>query len=243
MIVAGGPIRNRAWCVRDHVLAIDAAAHEADEDLRYCYVLGDSTDDTHEALLAALRETRRKYYLVNRPDPAGVGHSRDSSARYDLHNLARARQQWVDIAKLNEPTHLWSVDSDVIVHPSSLSQLLAANCHMSGARVRLSEHNPDVYNCMMFWGHDAQPYRYGSRHEAGLADWLYPVPCYWVGACILYRTEVFTELGCAYFDDSIASTHPLRMEELGIVRKLRSLDIRPQWVPSARTTHLMTPPA
>lgn len=244
MIVAGGPIRNRAWCVRDHVLALDAAAREADVDLRYCYVLGDSTDGTHDTLLSALRETRRKYYIIYRPDPDGIGHSRDGEHRYSLHNLAQARQQWVDVSILNSPSHLWSVDSDIIVHQSSLSQLLAAGCYMAGARVQLSELNPDIYNVMFQWDQSpigpGQPYRGGNEHK--FAGWVHPIPCTWTGACVLYRSEVFTELGCQYWNDDIAATNPLRMEELSIVRKLRDNNIRPWWVPAARTTHLMTAP-
>lgn len=241
MIVAGGPIRNRAWCVRDHVLALDAAAREADVDMIYCYVLGDSTDDTNTALLSAIKKTGRCFTIIDRSDPPDAGHSRTGTPRYSLHNLAQARQQWVSVSLCDVPSHLWSVDSDIIVHPSSLVHLLDSYAHMAGARVNLSQHNPNIYNCMTRWAHDAQPYRNGDEHKC--ANFIYPIQCAWTGACVLYRAEVFDDLGCEYYNSTIANTHPLRMEELEIVRKLRDNGIKPVWVPAARTTHLMVPTA
>jgi hypothetical protein len=227
----------------EHVSAIDRAATEAGVDLAYCYIVGTSTDDTYGKLSRALTATKRRNVIRRMTDPTGVGYSRNADNRYDMHHLARTRQLWVDEVLECYPdiSHLWSVDSDIIVDPQCLHHLLAAQVRMAGARVHLSEHNPNIYNVMTQWGRDNQPYR--SGHEHAYADYLRKVPATWVGACVLYEQEVFTDLECAYYDDDVANTRPLRMEELSIVRHLRRIGDGPWWVPMAHTTHLMTPPA
>ena len=244
LVVAGGPIRQRAWCVERHVQALHQAALHAGVELFYNYVVGESSDGTAGELAKAIQATGRDYGLTWVDNPPGVGHTRDHGNRYSMHYLTQLRQQWVDMSP-PDATHLWAVDSDIIVRAPTLRRLIDADGLMVGANVRLSEHNSNVRNVMFEWRGDytsGEPYRTGREHYfVGHND---TVRASWVGACVLYRRSVFDENGfdCRYDEPSVLTQPSIRMEELGILRKLRVRGVVPWWCPDARTNHLMTVP-
>jgi hypothetical protein len=228
-VVGGGVVRQRSWCIARHVAALDACGVDA-----FTYVVGDSTDGTNDVLSGALAATTKPNLTVVRHDPTDAGWDR-VEPRYSMANLAAARQVWVESVLYAFPhaTHLWSCDSDIIPDDNVLQLLLGANWPvMVGANVALNS-ALTARNVMTAWN-DGQPYRKAGDADLTLCD--APVGCTWTGACVLYGRSVFEPVdvgGCSFTDGD-----PTRMEEMGIVTRLRSLGISPLWQPLARTQHL-----
>lgn len=233
-VVAGGPIRNREEVVGDHVLALDKAGVDA-----FLYVLGTCIDNTPTLLHLALQETGKPGVIVHRSDPEGVGWDRgyEGRPRYDMVNVAKARQRWVNEVMTNFPTatHLWSCDSDIIVAPECLTRLLAGGAPdtlMIGANVRLS---PGAWNFMLGLNDNDVPVRNG--HEGEATNAANPIPVTWTGSCVLYARKLFETVEEGGLGARYDVGDPSRFEEAGIMETLRAKDRCAWWAARARTEH------
>lgn len=218
-VVAGGIVRNRAWCLPQHLDAVEANSPD-----KLAYVTGDNTDDT-AAILA------RRAWSLNR-DTGFPGHKRDPGPlRYDATNMANLRNLWASQAVMGnaELTHLWVVDSDVIPEPDCLSKLLALDKPVVAAHVPLMDGVTPIW--MKAWDIDTDlPRRNGAERYA-----VNPQYCTLVGGCYLIRRDAWDE-GLRWSPTEIS-------EDGGFARSARDLGIEMWAHPGARTQHLMKEPA
>lgn len=228
-VVAGCPIRDRAWAIPDWVSAMRAQTRPPDLMIM---LVEDSPAD-----IAALEKcgfkpphlTSDGYYFTL---PAGEGGSQriPGPNRYSMSNLARARNRLVDlIVELVPATHFWSCDSDIRPSPTTLEKLLAANKQVIGAPVRTSE---TVWTFMSDY-RTGEPWRTGHEHllmEHGQLTGR-PFEASFVGACVLHDLGVFSS--ARYAD------HP-RGEDLPFCMALFASFISIWLHPTAHTLHHMS---
>lgn len=230
-VVAGGIVRNRAWCLPQH---LDAVANNAGvREMFYC--TGDNEDSTVEIL------SDFAYLPINR-DGGGLdamihntghpGYKRDPGPfRYDAANMAFLRNLWAEeaIKRWSDLTHLWVVDSDVIPEPDCLSKLLALDKPVVAAHVPLMDGVTPIW--MEGWGLTSDlPRRTGSERKR-----IKPQTCTLVGGCYLIRRDAWDK-GLRWSPTEIS-------EDGGFARSARDLGIEMWAHPGARTQHLMRDPA
>lgn len=208
-MIAGGIVRNRAWCLDRHLDAVFANRPGA-----AFYVTGDNIDDT----VAILR--RRTSVLEH--STGFPGYERSGEHRYHSSNMGPLRNLWASEAVLRWPslTHLWVVDSDVIPRPDALSRLLAINKDVVGAWV------PGCTPCAG-WDMDThQAARTGKEHlEDG------PFPATMLGGCYLISRSAW-DRGLRWGE------HP-QGEDGFLGDSARALGISLWADPGARCDHLM----
>jgi GT2 family glycosyltransferase len=134
-VLIGCPVRDRAW-ILPHYLAHLYRLEYPKELSTLCFVLNDSTDGTQAILEDFARahehEYRRiKLVLFNQGAEKDVRQA-DIRRRVFL-TLAKARNRFLE--ELGDEDYLFSVDSDVLVPPSALTELLACDKDIVAARI------------------------------------------------------------------------------------------------------------
>jgi len=167
-IAIGCPVRNRAWILPDYLAALQAIEHPAKQ---YLFLENDSTDETWRTIwdwLYALpsprtvswqvdehhSERRQDGLLVSKRSDEAPGHRRGEYGANAYAHLAAVRNRFIDLF-LSETTaqFLISVDSDVIVPPNILEQLLQLaddNTIVAAAISNIPDRPLDGYTCGNF---------------------------------------------------------------------------------------------
>jgi len=129
-IVIGCPIRNRQWVLYDYLDAIYNLDYDKKEII-LCFLINDSIDGSFSIISNFISKNRNKYadIILN-----NVEYGADSCDRRLGRNLekfkhfAKIRNKWVDLFKeIKNISHVFSVDSDVIIPKDSLKKLLSNN--------------------------------------------------------------------------------------------------------------------
>lgn len=221
-VVAGGPVRNRAWCLPKHLDAVSSCLSSGDEQY-YC------TGDNQDVTLGILTSRGIPFLLRDTGHP---GYKRDPGPfRYDAANMALLRNLWAEEAIKRWPdlTHLWVVDSDVIPALDCLSKLLSLDKPVVAAHVPLMDGVTPIW--MEGWNiHTDLPRRNGWEREQ-----VVPRPCTLVGGCYLIRRDAWDK-GLRWSPTEIS-------EDGGFARSARVLGIEMWAHPGARTQHLTKEPA
>lgn len=221
-VVAGGPVRNRAWCLPQHLDAVISNLDLGDDLL---YLTGDNEDST----TAVLSDYRVEFFVCDTGHP---GYKRDPGPfRYDAANMALLRNLWAEgaIKRWPDLTHLLVVDSDVIPEPDCLSKLLALDKPVVAAHVPLMDGVTPIW--MEGWDANADlPRRSGEERYR-----TEPQRCTLVGGCYLIRRDAWGA-GLRWSPTEIS-------EDGGFARSARDLGIEMWAHPGARTQHLMKEPA
>lgn len=204
-VMIGCPVRNRAWILPrylEHLAGLDYPRHL----LEYCFIINDCSDHSAEILdeFAARPGIRAQLiHADNKPVSAAAlsfgasstagrsipGHAR---GRYSLSRLAALRNILLEAFIASDCQYLLSVDSDILVPPQTLRELLADNCQVVSALVcnghQLSD--PDIYNNLRRVGDHYEFIRYFPR------DRIFPVDC--TGAAYLIGRDVIEDYGVRY---------------------------------------------
>lgn len=170
-VVAGGIVRNRAWCLIEHLRAVDKCLGRETSWFEKFYLTGCNNDDT----AAVLAEFDTVTFL-NKPE------YRRHAERpyYSSEHMGALRNEWANIALFLWPklTHLWVVDSDVIPSDDCLARLLEVDKPVVGAWVP---------GCTPAEGLDeaaGQARRTGLEHRHNG-----PFPATMLGGCYLIRRD------------------------------------------------------
>lgn len=119
-IAIGCPVRNRAWVLDDYLSALHAIDYPYKE---YLFLLNNNEDASGTKLQAFMQE--HKGLLYERYDEAAPGHRREEYNANGYSHLAAVRNAFVDLFLQNTTCdYLFSIDSDIIVPPDIILQLL-----------------------------------------------------------------------------------------------------------------------
>jgi len=214
IIVAGGPVRDRAWMLPLHIKAVRANK----PNLLY-YLEGDSIDGT-KLVLSSMQVNYEQYDL-------GLAGGRGSDGYKELWKV---RNRWAERALELWPnlTHLWVVDSDVIPGPFVLKKLLAVDKDVVGAHVPIMNGFTPIHmdHYVIDDPGGFRGFRLGSEYQSNT-----PHKCYLVGGCYLIKKEAL-EKGLRW------GPHP-QGEDGYIANQCRELGLD-MWVdPTAKCLHIM----
>ncbi|MDD3893546.1 MAG: hypothetical protein PHU36_00780 [Syntrophomonadaceae bacterium] len=145
-ILIGCPVRNRAWILPEYLECLENIDYPADK-IKFCFIVNDSIDDTEAILTEFSRRSLSPVQIINTPDSKNNGHQRGT---YRLEQLAKLRNLLLEKFFQSECEYLLSVDSDILVPPSIIRQLLSRDCLIISALVCNGHHINDssIYNVM-----------------------------------------------------------------------------------------------
>lgn len=183
----GCPVRNRAWilpCYLDGLLNLNYP----ERLLEYTFIVNDCTDDT----LRILQD-----FALNCSTPVHIvvkdlgSKTRSTRGGYNLGGLVVLRNELLKIFLTSRCTHLFSVDSDIMVRSDSLRRLLDLDLPVVSALVRNDHHLGDLgfYNILHNKNGQLLPITSFQRGQ------VIPVDC--TGAAYLIKREVI-EAGVRY---------------------------------------------
>jgi len=207
--MAGCPVRNRAWVLPTYLTALTQMDYPA-EAIEFCFVINNCQDETPVILGDFARSCPSPVRLVedNHSRPGGYKRGYYSLARLaDLRN--RLLREFLD----STCTHLFSVDSDIILPAFALRQLLADKCPVVSALVCNGHEleDPALFNVL---NREADgSYRHIRNIPAGA---LFPVDC--TGAACLIAREVIEKYGVRYTSDKGA-------EDIGFCEEVRRMGL------------------
>jgi glycosyltransferase involved in cell wall biosynthesis len=212
-VLVGAPVRNRAWILQRHIDAIKAQ----DIPFETCYVVNDCTDETESIL-------RRNGFRCVRYDLGDVATADPTRNGYSYANLAELRNRLLDEFLASDCEYLFSVDTDIIIPPGTISRLMQHGVDIVSALIPNSP-SMDAYNIMRHIGGGVY------QHILDWTDGLMEVDA--TGAVYLIRRDVI-EAGVRY------GWHP-QGEDLYFCREARRRGFRLWCDTSIRPVHVYGP--
>ena len=130
MIVIGCPLRNRQWILHEYLDAIYNLDYPKKE-IVLCFLINDSIDGSFNIISTFFNRNRDKYADIVFSNLEYGADSCDRELGRTLEkfeHFALIRNKWVDLFKdVKKVSHVFSVDSDVIVSKDALKKLLSNN--------------------------------------------------------------------------------------------------------------------
>ncbi len=206
-VFIASPVRNRAWVLPAFLDSLEKLDHPA-EAVSHHFLINDCVDASGQILRDWA--SRRQRAVVEEVRTGVVGWNRYQYPHYDFRNLARLRNHLLERFLASGSSHLFSVDSDVLVPPHALRYLLRAErpvvaaviANLPGCSVEASS----AHNFLL-----RRDGRY--RHEPGVPTGIFEVDL--TGAVVLIRREVI-EAGARYGEHSSG-------EDLAFCRQTQAL--------------------
>lgn len=184
-VMIGCPVRNRAWILPQYLQHLTALDYPP-EQVEYCFVINDSQDETEALLHAFARRFPARLLYDNSSRPGGW-----QRGYYQFGRLAELRNRLLEAFLQSECDYLFSVDSDILVPPQALQQLVQTGRDVVSALVCNGAGIGDdqFYNIFNWDDGRLLPIRQFPR------DQVFPVDC--TGAACLIKRRVI-ETGARY---------------------------------------------
>lgn len=198
-------MRNRAWILPTYLTALTQLDYPM-EAIEFCFIINDCQDKTPAILVDFARSCRSPVRLVEENHSRPGGYKRGF---YSLSRLADLRNRLLSEFLDSSCTHLFSVDSDIIVPPFALRQLLADNCPVVSALVCNGHELGDQGLFNVLNREEGGSYRHVRDIPAGC---LFQVDC--TGAACLIAREVIEKYKVRYLSDKGA-------EDIGFCEEAR----------------------
>jgi cellulose synthase/poly-beta-1,6-N-acetylglucosamine synthase-like glycosyltransferase len=180
-VMIGCPVRDRAWVLPqylDRLQKLDKSLAE----VRYCFIINNCSDASPQILTEFARQVPERVDLIFKdyPDPGGF-----RRGEYNFSRLAELRNLLLQAFLESDCDYLFSLDSDILVPPYTLTQLLKDKCDVVSALVCNGREIGDlrIYNIL------ARGREGNYRHMVHFPrDQIFPVDC--TGAAYLIRRGV-----------------------------------------------------
>lgn len=143
MIFAGCPIQNREKYVEGYLEAFENQTYPL-KDIHMCFLVNDSIDGTLNKLIKYKEDHNfGKFTII---DLTGFGYTDKPGNRAinEYKQIARIRNIWLD--RLNTETHIFSVDSDIIIPKNTLERLIAHKLDICSLLINNSLQDGEAYN-------------------------------------------------------------------------------------------------
>ena len=141
LIYIGSPVRNahgedetKAWILPEYLDGILRLDYPKDR-ITLSFLVNDCVDNSLDLLLN-LRNAYKDQYrkiIVNSVDFKVLNYIRTGGARVGYDHLAMIRNLWLD--SLSDEDYIFSVDTDIVMLPNTLSTLLSHNLDMCAALI------------------------------------------------------------------------------------------------------------
>lgn len=121
-LIVGCPVRQREWIIKDWFESVEVAAARVDLAPTYAFV-GDPTDSTMTTLHELADAHRRNVVVAEEPENLEKPFRRNwGPDRYD--RMVFLRNVLLDLVRDEAPDYFLSADSDILLHPEVLHDLL-----------------------------------------------------------------------------------------------------------------------
>jgi glycosyltransferase involved in cell wall biosynthesis len=157
--------------------------------VEYAFIVNDSTDDTLTILQDFARQSTSPVHIALK----NMGNRHKSSrGAYNIGNLVVLRNLFLEIFLETKCSYLFSVDSDILVTPGSLKELVKSGQPVVSLLVRNDHHLGELgyYNIMKLHGDHYRPIQDFPRGR------LIPVDC--TGAAYLIQRSVIEKSKVRY---------------------------------------------
>lgn len=201
-VMIGCPVRNRAWVLPRYLEHLDRLDYPR-QRLQYCFIINDCIDRTAKILddFAARPGIRAQLIyagkavsapVVSFPSATTGSNQPEQRGRYSLSRLAFLRNLLLAAFLASDCQYLFSVDSDILVPPRALRELLDDNCQVVSALVCNGHQLGDtrIYNILR---REQDHYEYIREFPR---DSVFPVDC--TGAAYLIRRDVIEDYHVTY---------------------------------------------
>lgn len=122
-VAVGCPIRDRAWIVKDWIEHVRVAFEVAGLRPHWVFGIGigpDGDDGTAKIVTDIYKTDNGMWTIIHEPK---IPHDHSWGAeRYE--QMADYRNQTLAIVQAVNPDYFWSLDSDILAHPTALAMLL-----------------------------------------------------------------------------------------------------------------------
>ncbi|MGE5422301.1 MAG: glycosyltransferase [Ignavibacteriales bacterium] len=221
-ILIGCPVRDRAWILPRYLESL-AGLDYPPENIEYVFVVNDSTDNTFSILQQFSKQQVSPVHLI----AIDFGNRRSADrGGYSINYLVKLRNILLETFLNTKCSHLFSVDSDILVKPHTLQELLKLDLPIVSSLVRNDWHLGDkgFFNILRKQDEHLRPITEFTR------DQLIRVDC--TGAAYLISRMVVDDMGVRY--------HPhLQGEDAGFCEDARSKDITIWCHTGLECTHVM----
>jgi glycosyltransferase involved in cell wall biosynthesis len=209
MITLITPVRDRAWILPSFLKAL----HEIDypkQEINIIFSINDSTDESEEMLQQFINEHKDEYssMLLIKQDMNLPKDARTEVRQKIYGGLAQIRNGLLRAALKTDCSHIFSVDSDIIVPPNIIKDLLEDNIDCVSAHIYNSPLTTTASNSMMFTNG-----RY--KHFQVPMNQLLEVDL--TGAVYLFKRKIIEDRDIRYEYSNIGEDMPFcrRMKERG----------------------------
>lgn len=188
-VMIGCPVRDRAWILPRYLRCLLNLAYPQTQ-LEYAFIINNCLDNTPDVLEDFAQKQTSPVRLVYDNSQTRSGCTR---GYYSFSRLAELRNQLLAQLLDSECDYLFSLDSDILVSPSTLSSLLENQCDIVSALVYngLINGRQPVYNILERIGADQFVHITNFCRNA-----LLRVDC--TGAAYLIRRKVIAGHGVRY---------------------------------------------
>lgn len=185
----GCPIRNRAWILPLYLESLQALKYP-EAKIEYCFIINDCSDQTPLILEHFAEQKAAGVKLITINYGSEKGYRR---GMYDFSRLAALRNHLLNAFLQSDCEYLFSLDSDILAPPDTLTRLIEDNCDIVSALVCNGHELNDqsIYNILR------------RNHEGKLVHWrdfprdrIFPVDC--TGAAYLIKRAVIASCGVRY---------------------------------------------
>ncbi|MGS0763111.1 glycosyltransferase [Syntrophomonas curvata] len=187
-VMIGCPVRNRAWVLPSYLDCLQKLDKGLFE-ISYCFIINDCSDASPGILARFAREGPEPVTLIFKDHQQPGGFRR---GEYSFSHLAKLRNFLLQAFLESDCNYLFSLDSDILVPPNTLVQLLRDQCDMVSALVCNGHElgDPGIYNILQRGGEGSYLHiRDFPRNQ------VFPVDC--TGAACLIKRSVI-EAGTRY---------------------------------------------
>lgn len=145
-VMIGCPVRNRAWILPRYLERLEALDYNGIER-EYCFILNDSNDKSGEILFEFAHKTTAPVQLIHKNLGQKYGSQREE---YSFSNLALLRNLFIDNFLRSTCSHLLSLDSDILIPPNALQDLLESNKDIISLLLSNGEilGDPNIFNIL-----------------------------------------------------------------------------------------------
>jgi len=225
-VMIGCPIRNRAWILPQYLECLQNFDYPH-QNIEYCFIINDCSDKTPQILEQFAFEQSVPVRLITANLDSKRSHVRGA---YKFSHLAVLRNLLLYSFLNSNCQYLFSIDSDILASPDTLSRLL--------------EHNCDIVSVLVCNGHelgDEAIYNILNRTEDGRfvhlrefpRDSIFRVDC--TGAACLIKRRVIESCKVRYSSN-------LGAEDIGFCQAAARQGIEIYCDGRIECTHIMNEP-
>jgi len=136
-VMVGAPVRDRAWILPTYLEHIYNLNYDK-KKIILCFVINDSRDASESIINKWLAEYGEEYSstIVVHCNQGQIPDERTHYVREKIyHTLSIVRNKFLDTALRSRADYLFSVDSDILVQPETLNELLKSDKDIVAAQI------------------------------------------------------------------------------------------------------------